>query len=254
MKHLVIPDTQVKPGEDFGFLRAIGRYIVAKKPDKIIQIGDFADMSSLSSYDVGKRAFEGRRYQSDIRAAKEAMGELLGPLHEFNRKAKANREKQYRPELHLNLGNHEHRIERAIENDPKLEGTLSINDLGYEDAGWKVHPFLQVNVLDGIAYSHYFPSGPKSNPIGNARLILLKQHMSCIAGHLQGRDIAYGRRADGKTMTAIIAGSCYEHDEPYLSPLENRHFRGLYVLHEVDDGQFCEMPVSLDYIKKKYGD
>lgn len=252
MKHLVIPDVQIKPDDDTKFLRAIGNYIVAKKPDKVICIGDFADMSSLSSYDVGKRSFEGRRYKADIGAAKKAMGELLEPLHDFNRKARVNKEKQYRPELHFNLGNHEYRIERAVENDAKLEGVLSLNDLGYEDFGWTVHPFLKVNVLDGIAYSHYFPSGVKSNPIGNARLILLKQHMSCFAGHLQGRDIAYGRRADGKEMTAIICGSCYEHDEPYLSPLENKHWRGLYVLHDVNDGAFDEMAVSIKYLKDNY--
>ena len=51
--HLVIPDVQVKPGHDYSFLKAIGNYIVKKRPDVIINIGDFADMPSLSSYDNG---------------------------------------------------------------------------------------------------------------------------------------------------------------------------------------------------------
>lgn len=255
MKHLVITDTQVKNGLNFDYLRAIGRYIVAKKPDKVIQIGDFTDMESLSSYDQGKRQFENRRYKLDVQAAHTAMAELLGPLREFNRKAKINKEKQYTPELHLTLGNHENRIQRAIDNDPAhLEGIISTNDLGYEAAGWKVYPFLEVVVLDGIAYSHYFASGPKQQPIGNARLLLLKKHMSCFAGHLQGRDIAYGQRADGKDMTTIICGSCYEHDEEYLGKQGNGHWRGIYVLHDVNDGSFDEMAVSTKYIKEKYGD
>ena len=41
--------------------------------------------------------------------------------------------------------------------------------------------------------------------------------MSCVAGHQQGHSIAYGQDATGKQMTAIISGSCYLHDEDYLS-------------------------------------
>ena len=77
MIHAVIPDVQAKPGQDFSFLTAVGEYLVEKKPDRWICIGDFADMPSLSSYDVGKKSFEGRRYQADIVAANEAMNALL---------------------------------------------------------------------------------------------------------------------------------------------------------------------------------
>ena len=56
--HLVIPDTQVKPGNSVEFLTHIGKYIVEKQPDTIIHLGDHADMPSLSSYDRGKKSFE----------------------------------------------------------------------------------------------------------------------------------------------------------------------------------------------------
>ena len=73
IKHLIIPDTQCKSGQDFSFLDKIGKYIVEKQPDVVIHLGDFADMPSLSSYDKGKKSFEGRRYTKDIASAKEAM-------------------------------------------------------------------------------------------------------------------------------------------------------------------------------------
>src|SRR5690606_20662253 len=79
-RHLMIPDVQAKPGHDFSFLTAVGNYAAAKKPDAIIQIGDFADMCSLSSYDRGKKAFEGRRYKKDIEASHEAMMKLMTPI------------------------------------------------------------------------------------------------------------------------------------------------------------------------------
>jgi hypothetical protein len=80
-----------------------------------------------------------------------------------------------------------------------------------------------------------------------------KLHMSCIAGHLQGRDIAYGKRADGTPIICIIAGSYYLHDESYMSKLSNRHWRGLVVLNDVKDGTFDEMLLSIEYLGKKYG-
>lgn len=248
----MIPDCQVKDGHDYSYLKKIGQYIVEKQPDKIICIGDFADMPSLSSYDVGKKSFEGRRYTRDVAAARTAMATLLHPLKEFNERQRRNGKRQYIPEMHLTLGNHEQRINKAVDNDPKLDGVLSIKDLQYEEFGWLVYPFLEVVVLDGVAYSHYFTTGVAGRPAASAQNLLNKKHMSCIAGHQQGRQIASAYKADGSPITAIIAGSCYEHDEDYLGVQGNKHWRGIIVLHEVNDGAFDEMFVSLSYLNKKY--
>jgi len=250
-KHLIIPDTQCKYGDDFEFMSWIGQYIVDQKPDVVVHLGDFADMESLSSYDVGKKSFEGKRYVKDVQAAHDAMDTLLSPLKTFNIKAKHNKEKQYKPYMVLTLGNHEQRIIRAVENDPKLEGLIKFEDLPYES--WEVHPFLKPVFIDGIAYCHYFPTGVMGRPATTASAMVSKLHMSCIAGHQQGKQVAYGKRPDGSTITCIIAGSCYEHDEHYLDAQTNKHWRGVIVLHEVEDGCFDEMFVSLSYLKKKYG-
>ena len=69
----------------------------------------------------------------------------------------------------------------------------------------------------------------------------------------QGKQIAYGKRADGKPICAIIAGSYYLHDESYMDQLSNRHWRGLLVMNEVQDGHFDEMFLSIEYLQRKYG-
>lgn len=251
MIHCIIPDVQIREGDDTSFLTRVGNYILAKKPDVIIQIGDFADMPSLSSYDVGKKDFEGKRYTKDIKAAREAMDALLEPIKEYNHRAKKNKEKQYKPRMVLTLGNHEDRITRAVNNDPKLEGLLSLNDLPYNE--WEVYPYLVPVEIDGIFYSHYFPTGVMGRPATTASAMISKLHSSCIAGHQQGKQIAYGKKPDGSTITCIIAGSCYEHEELYLDHQSNKHWRGIIMLHEVKDGSFDEMFVSLNYLNKKYG-
>jgi hypothetical protein len=253
MKHLVIPDCQVKPGQSVKYLENIGKYIAEKQPEVIVCIGDFADMPSLSSYDVGKKAFEGRTYKADVNAVHKGMEALLRPIWKLQERQRKAKKRAYNPRMILTLGNHEDRIDRAIENDRKLEELISIEDLQYEQYGWEVYDFLDVVVVDGIAYSHFFASGVMGRPVTSANSLLTRKHMSCFAGHQQGRQIAYARRADGREITAIIAGSCYEHNEDYLNHQGNQHWRGFYVLHEVHDGAFDEMAVSLNYVNSKYG-
>lgn len=142
------------------------------------------------------------------------------------------------------------RINRAINLDRKLDGLISIDDLEYEKFGWEVIPFLQPISIDGICYAHYMVSGVMGNPIGRAITLLNKMHMSTIVGHQQGRDIAYGKRADGKAITCIISGSCYIHNENYLNHQTNNHWRGFIELENVDDGEFDERFINLkNFIK-----
>lgn len=249
-KHLVIPDVQMKKGVPNAHMTWIGKYIVAKKPDVVVCIGDFADMPSLSSYDKGKKSYEGRRYVDDVESVVEAQRLLFAPLIAHNKKAK---NRPYRPRLVMCLGNHEDRITRAVEEDAKLEGVIGIDDLEYEKFGWEVHPFLEVVVIDGIAYSHYFVSGTMLRPITTARALSIKKHMSCTMGHVQKTDIDMSQiRGDGKQIIGLFCGCCYLHDEEYLGPQGNSDRRQIVLKHEVEDGRYDPMMVSLKYLERRY--
>lgn len=250
-KILYIPDNQVKPGVDTDYLSAIGQYIVETRPDYIICAGDFADMPSCSSYAKGV-AFEGKRYKADVASVHAGMEKLLKPLRDFNLQRLKWKEKLYRPKMILTLGNHENRINRVINDNPILEGTISVDDLNYEHYGWEVIPFLETTVIEGVCFSHYFTTGLKGLACSTAAAQLTKKHMSCIAGHQQGRQSASAVRADGKRITSIIAGSCYDHDEDYLGAQGNKHWHGVVMLHNVVDGDFDEMFVPLHYLKSRY--
>jgi len=247
MKIGILPDVQARPGDDFTFLSRVGQYFAEKKPDRIVCLGDFADMESLSSYDIGKRSFEGRRYAKDVKAAREAMQAFMFPL------VRAKDEEGYDPLLDMLGGNHDFdRIERATEEDSKLDGLVSIDDLGYHEWGWRNHPFLEVLTISGVAFSHYLVSGVMGRPITTSAALLSKRHMSTVVGHQQGLQMSTAVRADGAMLHGIIAGSCYEHKEKYLGPQGNNHFRGFLMLHDVRPGGVFEpMPVTLKYLKQK---
>jgi hypothetical protein len=254
MNILVLPDMQVKEGVPLQHLDWIGEYIVDKQPDVIVNIGDWADMPSLSSYDVGKKSFEGRRYHKDITASKEAMEKLLAPLKAYNKQKKKNKEKQYHPRMVLTLGNHENRINRAVENDPKLDGMLDVKDLEYEEFGWEVLPFLEVVSIGGVCFSHYFTTGVMGRPVTTPNALLTKKHRSCVMGHVQSDGVASQYTADGKRITGIFVGCGYLHDEEYLGAQGNRHARSIWMLYDVNDGEFEHIQVSLRYLDKKYGE
>ena len=253
MKHMVIPDTQCKPENGYEHLEWAGKYAAEKKPDVIIHLGDHWDMPSLSSYDKGKGSMVGRRYVDDVRAGNYAMDVFMAPIYKEQKRMRKTKKKVWKPRLVFLMGNHEQRIERAVDDNIQLADLLSYDDFNLVDHGWEVHPFLEVVTINDIAYSHYFTSGVMGRPVSSARLMLNKKHMSCVMGHVQDRDIAWARNAVGVQHTGLFAGIFYTHDEGYLNPQTNTSWRGIWMFHEVKDGGFDEMPVSLNYLEKRYG-
>lgn len=249
--HLVIPDTQCKPGVKLDHLSWAGQYAADQKPDVIVHIGDHWDMPSLSSYDRGTKGFEGRRYKHDIASGNRGMDLLMEPIHAEIERTKRHKD-AWKPRLVFTTGNHEQRIERAVNAQAELEGLMSYDDFNLVEHGWEVVPYLQPIVIDGIAYCHYFTSGVMGRPVSSARLMLTKKFMSCTMGHVQDRDIAFAKRADGVKMTGLFAGIFYQHDESYLTPQTNGSWAGVWMKHEVNDGSYDEMPVSMSYLKRTY--
>jgi hypothetical protein len=252
MRILCIPDTQCKPDVSMEHLTWAGKAIVDYKPDVVVHLGDHWDFPSLSSHDkAGSKYFEGKRYLADVEAGNKGMELLLAPLKAAQKAQKDSKHKVYKPYLVFLMGNHENRLSRAVQNNPMLEGLMTYDHLNTKD--WEVHSFLEPVFINGIGFSHYFPSGAMGRPTGSAQQLITKLHQSVVCGHQQGRQVAYGKRADGKPITAIIAGSYYLHDEDYMDSLSNKHWRGLVVLNEVKDGTSDEMFLSVEYLGRKYG-
>ena len=253
MRILCIPDTQCKPGVPLDHLTWAGKAICDYKPDVVVHLGDHWDFPSLSSHDKpGSKYFEGKRYMADVEAGNIGMDMLLAPLKELQKTQKTTKHKVYKPRMVFLRGNHENRLTRAVQSNPMLEGLMTYDHLNLKD--WEVHDFLKPVFINGVGFSHYWPVGAMGRPASSAAVLVNKLHMSCVAGHQQGKQIAYGKRADGKSICGIIAGSYYQHDEDYMDQLSNTHWRGLLVMNEVEDGQFDELFLSINYLKAKYND
>jgi len=253
MEHMVIPDTQCKPGLTYEHLTGAGNYIVDKKPDRIIHLGDHWDMASLSSYDFGTMAAHGKAYQQDINAGLEGMHALMTPINEYNQKQKRNGKKQYKPDMHFLIGNHEERIQRYVQQHPEMYDKIGYHDFQLETFGWEVHDFLQPVVLDGVHYAHYFYNPNSGRPYGGMCSTRLKNiGFSFTMGHQQGKDQAERYLSNGQAHRALVVGSFYQHDELYKGYQGNHHWRGCIYKHEVENGNYDIMELSIKYLMEEW--
>ena len=252
-KLLIIADTQCKPDEDLSYMRAIGEFIVDKRPDYIVHIGDHFDFPSLSSYDKGKASFEGRSLLADIEAGREGMELLLTPLKELQERQKTNKKKVYNPRMVFCTGNHEQRFDRLSNDMPELQGFVGMDTLKLEDYGWEVIPFLKPIEIEGIFFAHYLANPFTGKPYGGNAMNQLKTvGRSFVVGHKQTLDIAIRPSIDNKMQIGIINGAAYPFDEDYKGYQGNNHFRGVTMLHDVRDGFGSPMFVSTEYLMNKY--
>lgn len=245
MRHFIIPDRQAKPGVPLDHNVWLGRAIADYKPDVLIDLGDNADFPSISTYGApGSLEKEGQRLSNDIEAAKEADRMLFDGMG------------NYRPKRMVRLrGNHENRLSRYLQSNPVLDGLLSL-DLLDDGKCWQIVPYSNgspgVIEIDGIAYAHFFANANTGKPIGGTASYKLAQiGMPFVQGHVQGYDIGTRQYATGKVIRGIVAGSFYLHDEEYKGAA-NQHERCAVVLNEVRNGRFNEMPLSIEYLCRKY--
>ena len=248
ISHLIIPDTQVKPGVPLQHLTWAGDYLVDKRPDVVVHLGDHWDMPSLSSYDRGMQAAEGRTYADDVAAGNMGMQMLLAPLRAYQ---KTKEGKNYKPRLVFLMGNHCERIKRHINANPHLDGKIGYKDLDLSD--WEVHDFLEVVEINGIRYSHYFAQMNTGKAhSAQAGLRLQKLGFSFTMGHQQGKQSAERFLNDGTGQRAMIAGSFYLHQEDYKGHQGNHHWNGVILKHEVKDGNYDLLEVSTAYLERRY--
>jgi len=250
--YIIIPDSHAHP--DYTNERAdwLSKLIIDVKPDVVINIGDQFDMSSLSSYDKGKRDFHGRSYKKDIESGVEFSDRVWGPVKDRKKKL------PYRVVLE---GNHEHRVERALDLSPELAGTIGFKDYQYDEYYDDVIRYNGstpgVFELDDILFAHFFPTGVSGRPIGGERpahMLLAKNGMSTIAAHSHTLDFATRRTVADKHLNALVCGCYQDFINPWAGSIGKFWQGGVAVLRNVHEGNFDFQWISIASMQKEYGD
>ncbi len=223
--HLVIGDSHATPQAHNHRYDWLGRLVADLRPDVVVDIGDWWDMPSLCSYDEGKKSFEGRRYADDIAAGVEAQDRVAHFGGEAYRRAHKIR----------CLGNHEYRICRLLELEPRWEEHVGLGDLQSEDYGWETYPYLTRASADGLTYCHFFKSPGSDRPIAGVhpcRAVALKCHTGAIFGHTHRFGFYEDVVADGsgRRFQVFNAGCYFGHSEDWAGTDVEHWRRGLLVL------------------------
>lgn len=250
--YVVIPDPHATPEADNRRADWASKLIIDVKPDVVVNLGDAADMASLSTYDKGKRDFHGRSYKADINSHLDFQARLWEPIRSRKKKM------SFRVVLE---GNHERRVERALDLSPELAGTIGFNDFDFDSHYDEVVRYdggtPGVIELDGILFAHYFITGVSGRPIGGERpahMLLDKIGASCIAGHLHTFDFATRINISGRTRNGLVAGCFHEHNPGWAGNIGHLWKRGLCVLRNVKDGDFDLQFISMEALRDEYGD
>lgn len=249
--HLVIPDQHAHPDHSNDRADWIAQLIIDTRPEVVVNIGDAADMASLSSYDKGKRSFVGRSYRKDIDSHLEFQDRLWAPVRARKKKL------PYRVVLE---GNHEHRVEKALDLSPELDGTIGFRDYEFSDYYDEVVRYDGSTPgtisLDGVLYAHYLVSGVLGRPIGGlhpASSLIQKGLRSCTVGHVHTADLSIATDAGGRKVMGLVAGVYSDYDFDWAGDVNKLYWRGVVLCHDVEDGVYDPEFISIDKLRKVYG-
>ena len=249
--HLIIPDSHAHPEHHNKRAEWLGRLICDLKPDVVVHIGDSADMPSLSDYDRGKKIFQGRSYRNDIDSHLDFNDRLWNEVKKQKKKL---------PTRYFFIGNHEERIERAIQRSPELDGAIGYHDLELDRYYNHIIPYNGTTPgsldIDGVYYAHYFISGLKGYPVGGEHIgysLLTKRFGSHTCGHNHLADLCYRSNADGTKIIGCSVGCYQDYHSDWAGESNKLWWRGIVYKRNVEYGEYDPQFISLNTIKKEYG-
>jgi hypothetical protein len=251
--HLVYGDAHAHP--DFSNSRAdlISKLIQDVKPDVVVNIGDNADMASLSSYDKGLAHFYGRNYRADVDAHLEFESRVWDPVRALKKKL------PFRVTLH---GNHEDRISRALAKNPELAGALSLKDLELERYYDAIVPYSGHGTpgeieIDGVSYAHFVVSGISGRALAAQHQgfqLLAKRHRSTTVGHQHVFSYECESTHGGKRVLHGLSIPCMtDYPVSWAGNVVDLWSRGIIIKRNVEEGNYDLEFVSLKRLVQEYG-
>jgi predicted phosphodiesterase len=247
---VVIPDAQLKPGEDLSRFTQLGHWIVENRPDAVIFLGDFGEFLSLSWWDRNKRLkMELRRYAHDVEVMKDALDLMFAPIDRFVDHQRRSKVKLYKPYKIWINGNHEAREYMYVMENPVMQHTVDfMRIIGLKDRyGFdEIVPYTKYTEYEGVLFTHIpgyvFPAHKAISgkyALAKAADIVDK---SVVFGHLHRLEYLEGFKAGGNTLRQINVLSAGHFMAP--DTFNERGFNGVVKLKHTQPGLFTFESVS----------
>lgn len=175
---LIIGDAHDSPSlPDKSRFKWIAHYASENDIPFIRSVGDWATFDSCSQYE-NRATVSGRDKPSFEQDMKSLEASILAFRSAFK--------KNYRPNLGITLGNHEHRVKQWENDNPEVEGLVYNRLLElWSQAGFETHEYGEWCYLAGVGITHV-PFNVMGRPYGGQfpdRQIASNAKHSCIWGH-----------------------------------------------------------------------
>ena len=236
---LVLPDIHLRPamngvpsGEDTETLSALQRYVANYPWNQVVMLGDLMDFDCISTHNINKlRLVEGRRIQRDYdhgnrfldswqRATPGAVWTLIE-------------------------GNHDERIERYIDANPALEGSLEVEaKLDLKSRGIRWVRFWSKGEIYSIGNAH-FGHGLYTNKY-HAEKHAAEYGVCFFYGHTHDvQEMPKSLRGADKAIVGQSMGCLCRYDQPYMRGRPSKWQQAFGVFHFRPDGFFNHYVVNI---------
>jgi predicted phosphodiesterase len=226
---------------------AMGAYAKEHKVDRIIQIGDFASMDSMSSHDPNwtKKGQAKPAFKEDVGSLLEALARLDDGLG------------GHKATKHITFGNHEDRIARFENNNPEVFELLyeQVYEL-FSDFGWSYSPFGEFHFVGDVGFTHV-PLNAMGKPFGgkhSENQISNDILHDVVYGHTHKAVVKHFPKAGNEIVTVMNLGCSLPegHVEDYAKHSITGWSYGVYDI-TIRDGRIRGYTwVSMEELMEKY--
>lgn len=228
----------------------IGRLAAEKRPDRVVSIGDWADLGSLSTHEAPGSAKHAAMttFADDL----ESLDESLSAFHRDLPVGSI--------PVHLTLGNHENRAWRAANADPKRCSDMPLRvEQAYARYRWQTHPFGQFLSIGGCSFVHV-PLNIMGREMGGRHLersVANDALSSVIMGHTHRRGMFSAPKVgQGNQITCLNLGTAMPtgYVAPYAKLSVTGWSYGVYLLRLRGGVIISEKFWDMDELQEVYGD
>lgn len=262
---LCIPDQHIEAGQNLRRFEALGNLIVERKFNYVVNGGDMFEAKPLYGINA-KKSWTPKKetveiIEADIEHGTKAYETVWKPWEEYNKKLRSQKKKKLKIERIFCVGNHDERIfhfvrcnreyfaERWGVEDP-------LNDVLNQEEFWdEIHGYQIPVEIEGILFSHNYPSGTSTASTNDTILKLASQ--SAVGFHSHKGSWDHTSTATGRPTPIIQCGWFADPEESnpdWVGPQGGRSwFNGIVILNGVDGhGWFEPEIISTERLIREY--
>jgi len=250
---LILPDVHV-PYHDKRAIDAVLDFATDESWDEIVQLGDFLDIDPVSSHNKGKPGNnEGKRLIDEFSQGKDLLDQISAAVFRRNSECKRT----------ILEGNHEHRVNRFLQEQPALEGLIEVeHGLELESKGWnyvRAHSKGDSHVINGTHLIHGISASD-----AHAKRTAISWGANVIYGHTHCvQSYSHKMRGNNRTVIARSIGCLCRLRPAYLHCQPDKWSHAFAVMHintrhritvtvcEIENGRFAAPNGRIYGAKKK---